>query len=267
MSKQDVNIKERSYSTYARYLSTGDLSPTLARAAMPTWFVTIFYLSGIGVIIMKRWLTIMLALLFLLLSNNAIGEEITMQRYEYNDIISYLKQLDSRYAVNGMEEHSIYSYTNGAFVYTEDSNVAVDLLFEKFPNYKAIRDNQDKWQRVGDKYAVYDLIDDSVLFVFIRDSRVESAWRMTKRCTQIVFDTLIPGVSTAEDVIRVDRNSVFSPFLSYSPVSFHCLEDDVFAMIKYENNSDWNTLIKWIKIIPKEMCAAIIISILTEDMP
>lgn len=202
-----------------------------------------------------------LLLLVFILNVNAFAAEDTanMHYYKYEDFASFLNFPED-------EATDVFSHTIN-IVDCRDLNISVHSLLEVFPMYEADREVSQKGE--SHRYVVYDLENESRLFVFVDNNVLTNVCRMEPRCTVDEFSTIKRGVSSPNDVVNIDRNTVFNPFIQWGPVSYHCMNDGTFYMIKYKQSLDSSEkfTVDGIEAISKDECLSILSTLLPDDMP
>ena len=151
-------------------------------------------------------------------------------------------------------------------------NISVHSLFEEFPAYNVVRKlsaNAETHVSENERYVVYNLVDKSALFIFIKDDILTTVCRMMPRCLAKEFALIEQGVSSPSDVVGIDENAVFNPFIQWGPVSSHCLNDGTFKQITYTQlaHSPDEFVVKDIVTISQDACLSVLRDIYPEDMP
>ena len=228
----------------------------------------IFQSNGIGVnpsdIIKCLVLLIFVLLLPINPACNALGEEETLivSDYQFDDFLSFFEVCPETKPMDAIE-HSIIVTS------LSETEITEQALFDRFPNYITIREQFPNNESNGKKYVVYSLSDESRLFIFIEKGKLEGVYRMVPLCDADAFAHIMPGISSPEDVIRIDGNSSFNPFIQWGPVSFHCLDDGTFRQVTYKQCRLILTryVVMDIVTISQDACLTIYRDIYAEDMP
>lgn len=185
-----------------------------------------------------------------------------MTHYKYEDFVAFF-ELPEETEIADALYHTI-SVAN-----LQESNISAHYLFENFPAYNIVREQPTNEEACFGKYVVYNLADKSALFIFIEDGILTNVCRMMPRCTKNEFSSIVQGVSTPCDVVGIDDNAVFNPFVQWGPVSYHCLDDDTFWRITY-TQSDYSSeefVVDGITMVPHNECLTILHYIYPDDMP
>ena len=206
-------------------------------------------LREIGAANMVRALALLLILLIALCAG-AYAEG-NVQDYKNEDFAEYLKFDKNDEAADALL-HTI------SIADCREQNISVQSLLQAFPDYAAYREAQG--------YAAYNLEGGSRLFVFFEDDVLTNVCRMEPRCTVDAFSAIEKGVSSADDVIGIDKNAVFNPFIQWGPVSYHCLDDGTYYMVQYKQSPEAFT-VEDVSVISSEECLSILSAISPEDMP
>lgn len=150
-----------------------------------------------------------------------------------------------------------------------ERNIASHSLIEFFPNYDAIRELPPSEEVQSRAYTVYRLEDGSNLFFFMENDVLASVCRMIPRCTVDDFSAIQSGLSTPGDVVALDANTVFNPFIQWGPVSYHCLSDGTFRQLTYKQSADSTDefVVDEITTISQGECLSVLRDLLCEDMP
>ncbi len=226
-------------------------------------------LSEIGVISVYRSIVLIFLLLLLLIIPNtsSFAEEVTeiMPSYKYEDFVTYL-ELSQEGELADVFLHTI-NIAN-----CQKLNLSVHSLFEEFPGYNVVRElptNEETYVSKYEKYVVYNLEDESTLFIFIEDDILTTVCRMMPRCSAEEFASIEQEVSSPGDVVGIDENAVFNPFIQWGPVSYHCLNDGTFKQITYTQlaHSPDEFVVKDIVTISQDACLSVLRDIYPEDMP
>ena len=204
---------------------------------------------------------LVLLLLLFMLNANAFAEEDTVNThcYKYEDFASFLGFAEDEVADAFLHTINVADY--------RDLNISVHLLLEAFPVY--VVDREVSQQAEAQRYVAYDLEGGSRLFVFVDKSVLTNVCRMEPRCTVDEFSAIKRGASSPNDVVNIDRNTVFNPLIQWGPVSYHCLNDGTFYMIKYKQSSDSleEFTVDGIEAISKDECLSVLSALLPDDMP
>lgn len=208
---------------------------------------------------------ILFFLMLLLLSvpgTDAFAEEGTenMQSYKYEEFAAYLS------FPKGDDPAMVFSHT----ISVADGralNVSVHSLLRAFPDFVVEREMPSS---AGMKrYVAYKLEDGGRLFVFTDDNKITNICRMEPRCTADEFSAIEKDVSSPYDVVGIDKNTVFNPFIQWGPVSYHCLSDGTFYMVRYKQSSysPEEFTVDYVAEISKDECLSVLSVISPDDMP
>lgn len=208
----------------------------------------------------RFFMLIILYAFFFHSSSKLFEEEYSTLKYSYSDFDAFL----------GLSREDTYQ---DPLLYTIKRSFNIEgnenSIYEKFPAYRIVREMQNIDNSYDDKYIVYDLSDDSALFIFIEDEKPSYICRMMPRCTTWKFRFLVKKGLSPADVINIDENTVFNPFIQWRPVSFHCLSDGSFWRVIYkqsrENRSEY--FVDSITMIPQNECYSVLRYIHINDMP
>ena len=206
-------------------------------------------------------LLFMILFLFLAPNTNAFaGERQENKPYCFED---FVEQIDL-YKENESENALFHTISIATY---KDSDVSVQVLLELFPNY--VVDREVSADTNSRRYVAYDLDDGSRLFFFVDNDVLTNVCRMEPRCTVDEFLTIKTGVSSPYDVIGIDKNAVFNPFVQWGPVSYHCLDDGTFYRVTYRQlpHSLEEYLVDEIIPIQQNECLTILKDLVYTDMP
>ncbi len=218
-------------------------------------------LSAVGATKQNTRIVLLFLLLFpFMLAANAFAEEDTanMHCYKYEDFVSFLD-----ISTDELTDASFYTINIDN---CRDLNISVQSLFEAFP--MRVLEREEPGNAGILRYVAFDLEDGSRLFIFVDNNVLTNVCRMEPRCTVDEFSTIKRG-AFPDDVINIDRNTVFNPFIQWGPVSYHCLSDGTYYMIKYKQSrySLETFTVDRIEAISREYCLSILSTLLPEDMP
>lgn len=217
--------------------------------------------SATGAVKMYTSVAWLILLLFLYIPYaNAFAEEDTanMRCYKYEDFISFLGLSEDESADASLHTINVAN--------CRDLNISVHSLLEAFPMCVLDREVQENAGNV--RYVAYDLQEGRRLFVFVDNNVLTNVCRMEPRCTVDEF-SIIPKGGSPNDVVDVDKNAVFNPFIQWGPVSYHCLSDGTYYMIKYKQSSYLleEFSVDSIEAISKDECLSVLGTLSPDDMP
>ena len=130
-----------------------------------------------------------------------------------------------------------------------------DEILARFPEIHEIIEKDDgehvnRFLNDIDKYYVYMLSDGSKLYIGIANDMVDHICRVWPKCSVDLFNSIQIGKTTPDDIILLDPNAAFNPFISWGPVSFHCLDDNTFRLVTYmRRENEENFSVKGVKKI------------------
>jgi hypothetical protein len=227
---------------------------------------SIFRSSGIGVTNLYKIIALILLLILLSIisGDGAFGEDGVsfMPHYKFEELISHFGLPRETETTNAL-------YYTIAVMNLRELNISKYSLLDKFPAYNVVREQLPNEESHFGEYVLYNLTDESALFIFIEDDTLTNVYRMIPRCTVKEFDSITEGLSSPYDVIGIDKNAIFNPFVQWGPVSYHCLDDGTFRQVTY-TQSDYSSpefVVKNVTSISQNECLTILCRMYTDDMP
>lgn len=208
------------------------------------------------------WMTLM-SFLVAIQCTVSFGKDVSfMTRYKLDDFLQYFGQAQASENANALYHTILVSDLY-------ESNIRTDSFFERFSAYNVLRERSEGLDFSSKRYVAYDLTDQSVLFIFIEGDMLTSAYRMIPRCTAKEFHSIMQGISTPYDVVEIDANAVFNPFIQWGPVSYHCLDDGSFRQVTYmqSDRSTSEFVVKNVATISQKDCLSVLSDICLDDMP
>lgn len=170
---------------------------------------------------------ICIILIALILTNNVYGEENVknMPGYQLDDFLNFFDiRLDKK------NDLLCQSIVLDNLFYLQLSG---QKLFENFPIYESIRGSKSDERRNYSCYVTYHLTNGNRLVVFIKDGYVAYVCYLLSACSPSNFSLITEG-TPANEVIKIDANTVFNPFIQWGPISEHYTSDGTIWRIVYK---------------------------------
>ena len=165
------------------------------------------------------------------------------------------------------ENHEMepYLYSVVLKVY-EEPYISYGDTIGMFPNYSVSRKTNTDSLSDEIVYLTYSLAEDRMMLLSFTNGFLRSISIFQKRCTPNRFELIHPGITTIEEIVNIDRNTVCYPFFSSGLVSYHCLSDDSFRKLTYElRNGEF--IVDSVEIVNQNECLTIYRRIFPEDLP